>query len=94
MAIHDVDKRTTSRGRPSPQMIGKSSDLKAIQTISTAYKGSGDDSKQRMQMVNDNICKYDTDGNLSILFGNAPDDGRPGLWIVVSGLDVNDELNA
>lgn len=35
---------------------------------------------------------YDNQGKARILLGQAPDDGRPGLWITKDGYDVNEEL--
>ena len=36
---------------------------------------------------------YDTTGLARILIGQAPDDGRPGIWISADGIDVIDELS-
>lgn len=38
------------------------------------------------------VCS-DTDGNRRILVGQAPDDGRPGVWVSKEGFDVIDELS-
>lgn len=43
--------------------------------------------------TNNRVNIVDSDRQHS-LFGEAPDDQRPGLWIVKAGFDVVDELNA
>lgn len=37
---------------------------------------------------------YDSSGLPSALFGQAPDDKRPGLWIAKSGYNVLEELKS
>jgi hypothetical protein len=36
---------------------------------------------------------YDAGGMPRILIGQAPNDGRPGIWITKSGFNVLDEVN-
>jgi hypothetical protein len=38
------------------------------------------------------IVGTDTDGNRRILIGQAPDDGRSGIWVSKEGVDVVTEL--
>jgi hypothetical protein len=38
------------------------------------------------------IIGTDVDGDRRILIGSAPDDGRIGIWVSKSGVDVIDEL--
>jgi hypothetical protein len=38
------------------------------------------------------LVGYDTSGYRRILIGQAPDDGRPGIWVSKSGIDVITEL--
>lgn len=36
---------------------------------------------------------YDASGTPRILIGQAPKDGRPGIWVTKSGYNVLDEVN-
>lgn len=39
------------------------------------------------------IVIADETGTRRVLVGQAPDDGRPGVWVTIDGVDVIDELS-
>ena len=51
-----------------------------------------DDGNLRITLEGGNVIVRDVSGTRRILMGNAPDDGRSGLWVSAPGKDVIEEL--
>ena len=88
-------------------ITSKQDTQKALQTINNNFMMldaetysktiSGGGSKQMItgKLANGRYGEvfYDAGGMPRILIGQAPNDGRPGLWITKAGFNVLDEVN-
>lgn len=66
------------------------------QTVTKTYRQSGGNAIVEGKLPYNNgygTLHYNTSNIPNMLLGRAPDDSRPGLWIVKDGFNVLDELS-
>lgn len=64
------------------------------ESVTKAYKGLAGNSIVEGRLPNNRYGQlyYDDSGKARILIGQAPDDGRMGIWVSADGQDVIDQL--
>ena len=69
--------------------------LDAETNSKTIIAGGGKNAMQSGRLPNGRYGEifYDDTGTPRILIGQAPSDGRPGIWITKAGYNVLDEVN-
>lgn len=69
--------------------------LDAETNSKTIIAGGGKNAMQSGRLPNGRYGEifYDDTGTARILIGQAPEDGRPGIWVTKSGYDVLTEVN-
>lgn len=69
--------------------------LDAEASTKTIMAGGGNAAMQSGRLSNGRYGEvfYDDTGTPRILIGQAPEDGRPGIWVTKAGYNVLDEVN-
>jgi len=89
MGLHDIDKNDAQRRQPLPNSPDNVSNRMAHNTNSNTYRATGSEVTQRMGFKNGLILTWDSDDNISSVYGYVPEVSTvPVLIIAKEGLDV------